>query len=131
MKLFFDSLYYHFYKFGLFIRNSDAADSAMYCVIVPSLLNIISVLGLIRLYDADIVSDRIVEIIIFAYGFLSYVIANVYYIWSDRYKRIIANENLGQSRFGKTIAIIWFTSGFVLLGALVFINFKIKTATSV
>ncbi len=128
MKHFFDSLYYHFYKFGLFIRNSDAPDSAMYCVIVPSLLNIISVFGFIRLYDADIVSDRIVEIIIFVYGFLSYIIANVYYTWSDRYKIIIANEQLNKSRYGKMIAIIWFTSGFVLLGALVFINYKIKTA---
>ncbi len=128
MKHFFDSLYYHFYKFGLFIRNSDAPDSAMYCVIVPSLLNIISVFGFIRLYDADIVSDRIVEIIIFVYGFLSYVVANVYYMWSDRYKIIIANEKLNQSRFGKIIAIIWFTSGFILLGAAVFINYKIKTA---
>ena len=128
MKHFFDSLYYQFYKFGQLIRNSDAPDSAMYCVIVPSLLNIISILGFIRLYDADIVSDRIVEIIIFVYGFLSYVVANVYYMWSDRYKIIIANEKLNQSRFGKIIAIIWFTSGFILLGAAVFINYKIKTA---
>ena len=128
MKHFFDSLYYQFYKFGQLIRNSDAPDSAMYCVIVPSLLNIISILGFIRLYDADIVSDRVVEIIIFVYGFLSYIIANVYYTWSDRYKIIIANEQLNQSRYGKIIAIIWFTSGFVLLGALVFINYKIKTA---
>ena len=128
MKHFFDSLYYQFYKFGQLIRNSDAPDSAMYCVIVPSLLNIISILGFIRLYDADIVSDRVVEIIIFVYGFLSYIIANVYYPWSDRYKIIIANEQLNKSRYGKMIAIIWFTSGFVLLGALVFINYKIKTA---
>jgi hypothetical protein len=128
MKHFFDSLYYQFYKFGQLIRNSDAPDSAMYCVIVPSLLNIISILGFIRLYDADIVSDRVVEIIIFVYGFLSYIIANVYYTWSDRYKIIIANEQLNKSRYGKMIAIIWFTSGFVLLGALVFINYKIKTA---
>ena len=128
MKHFFDSLYYQFYKFGQLIRNSDAPDSAMYCVIVPSLLNIISILGFIRLYDADIVSDRVVKIIIFVYGFLSYIIANVYYTWSDRYKIIIANEQLNKSRYGKMIAIIWFTSGFVLLGALVFINYKIKTA---
>ena len=128
MKHFFDSLYYQFYKFGQLIRNSDAPDSAMYCVIVPSLLNIISILGFIRLYDADIVSDRVVEIIIFVYGFLSYIIANVYYTWSDRYKIIIANEQLNKSRYGKMIAIIWFTSGFVLLGALIFINYKIKTA---
>ena len=128
MKHFFDSLYYQFYKFGQLIRNSDAPDSAMYCVIVPSLLNIISILGFIRLYDADIVSDRVVEIIIFVYGFLSYIIANVYYTWSDRYKIIIANEQLNKSRYGKMIAIIWFTSGFFLLGALVFINYKIKTA---
>ena len=64
MKRFFDSLYYHFYKMGLFIGNSDAPSSAVYCILCPSAAYLISFLGLLRLLNKEIISEQAIEVIL-------------------------------------------------------------------
>ena len=120
----FDLLYYYLYKLGRILRNGDSAERAADAITIVAFANFGYWCGIFNRYFPHIIPGSGPASYYFFGGFgaICFFGCNYYFMWSGRYKRILANKEVYErSRYGKLLPVVWFGSFFVSSAAIVYV----------